>query len=431
MKKYIYNQLSEQEIKNLCQRGGIDMTKIMPIVKDIRENVRKNGDEAIKKLTKKFDNIDLDKFAVSEQMLEKSEKQVDEEFKKAISVAIANITKFHKTQKFNKSEKTETSKVVKCWRESRPIERVGLYIPGGTAPLFSTILMTVIPATIAGCEQIILCTPPRPAPEILYTAKILNISAKNIFCVGGAQAIFAMEIGTAQIPQVDKIFGPGNAFVMAAKILASETVAIDMPAGPSEVLVIADKDSNAIFVAADILSQAEHGVDSQSVLVTDSEEKCDEILAEVLVQLDKLPRKEMTAKSLEHSYAVITDDLDQAMSFSNLYAPEHLILNVGNKYLCSLQKKIKNAGSVFVGEFACESFGDYASGTNHVLPTSGFARNFSGVSVDSFVKKITFQEISETGVKKLGKTVEVLADREELQAHKNAVTVRIKSINKE
>ncbi len=428
MKKYIYNQLSVEDIKKLCQRGGVDMSKIMPIVKNIRADVLKRGDGALRELTKKFDSVDLDEFAVSEEMLKESEKQVDEEFKKAISVAIKNITKFHKTQKFDKSEKIETSKGVKCWRESRPIEKVGLYIPGGTAPLFSTILMTVIPASIAGCEEIIICTPPNPAPEILYTAKVLNIPAKNIFQVGGAQAIFAMEMGTNQIPKVDKIFGPGNGFVMCAKILASETVAIDMPAGPSEVLVIADEKAKANFVAADILSQAEHGADSQSVLVTDSEAKCDEILAEVLIQLDRLPRKEMTAKSLEHSYAVIVDNLDQAIDFSNKYAPEHLILNTKNPE--TLLSKISSAGSVFVGENACESFGDYASGTNHVLPTSGFARNFSGVSVDSFVKKITFQEISAQGVRELGRVVEVLADREELQAHKNAVSVRIKSINK-
>lgn len=431
MKKYTYNRLSKKEINKICERGGIDMDKIRPIVRGIKDDVYTRGDEAIRELTQKFDGVALEKFAVTEAELEASVAKVDKEFMDAIEVAIDNIRKFHRSQVINpmKVEKIETSPGVACWRESRAIERVGLYIPGGTAPLFSTILMTVVPAQIAGCEKIVLCTPPNPAPEILYTAKFLGIPAADIFQIGGAQAIFAMSGGTEQVPKVDKIFGPGNAFVMAAKIMASEVVAIDMPAGPSEVLVVADENANASFVAADILSQAEHGADSQSVLVVNSESKCDEILEAVQVQLEKLPRKEMTQKSLDHSYAVIVENWEDGMDFSNAYAPEHLILNLKESILGPIQKAIKNAGSVFVGANACESFGDYASGTNHVLPTSGFARNFSGVSVDSFVKKITFQSLTDQGVKELGPAVEVLADREELFAHKNAITVRLEAIN--
>ncbi len=438
MKQYTYKQLSDNEKAKLCTRKSVDLEKIIPIVKNIQTDILKKGDIALSALSKKFDGVVLEKFSVKEsptlmKQWNNIDNLVDESFKKALDMPIDNITTFHQAQAKNliKEPAIETTKGVTCWRESRPIETVGLYIPGGTAPLFSTILMTVIPAQIAGVSKIILCTPPNPDPAILYTAKKLRLSPENIFQIGGAQAILAMAHGTEQVPMVDKIFGPGNGFVMAAKILATERVAIDMPAGPSEVLVIADKEANPIFVAADILSQAEHGPDSQSVLVTDSEDLASSVLVEIEKQLSRLPRQEIAQKSLENSYILVTENLTQVMDFSNQYAPEHLILNIDQNHIESLSAQIKNAGSVFVGSNACESFGDYASGTNHVLPTSGFARSFSGVSVDSFIKKITFQSITDEGVQNLGPAVEILAEREDLHAHKEAVTVRLKSIKNE
>ena len=426
---YYYSQLTEKKCLKLCERSGIDFEKILPMIREVRNNIRNRGDDAVREYTKKFDQVVLDNFLVEEDEFKKAEKLVSAEFKKAIKIAAQNIRTFHETQ-FFKSEKVETTSGVTCWREKRAIESVGLYIPGGTAPLFSTILMTAIPAQIAGCKNIILSTPPQKdgsiCPEMLWTAEY--VGCKQVVKIGGSQAIFAMSEGTDQVLKVDKIFGPGNQYVTAAKMLASETVAIDMPAGPSEVLVIATSESNAEFVAADLLSQAEHGVDSESILVTDSENKVKEILQAVEKQLENLPRKEVARKSLSRSYMVITKDLEESFLFSNQYAPEHLILGFENYELWL--SKIKNAGSVFCGPYTCESFGDYASGTNHVLPTSGFARNFSGVSVDSFLKKITFQNVSATGCVNLGSTVELLAEKEELLAHKNAVKIRLNSLKK-
>ena len=440
MKKYFYADLSTEKIRELCARSGIDVSKIEKIVHEIETNISKNGDDEIRNLTEKFDGVRLENFAVSQKDFENASNLIDENFKTAIKIAAKNIRKFHeKSADKNISAKIETTTGVECWRESRAIETVGLYIPGGTAPLFSTILMTAIPAQIAGVSKIILCTPPNKkfeqtgfvAPEILWTAKFLELEFENIFRIGGAQAIFSMADGTAQIPKVDKIFGPGNAFVMAAKSAVSPRVAIDMPAGPSEVLIVADQNSNAEFVAADALSQLEHGPDSQTVLIIfgkNSEKKSDEILNKIFDQNEKLPRREIAKKSLKNSFILIAENFDDAIEFSNIYAPEHLILNIKNAD--KILSKIKNVGSVFVGENACESFGDYASGTNHILPTSGFAKSFSGVSVNSFLKKITFQKVSNLGLKNLGPTVEILADREDLFAHKNAISIRLKNLKK-
>jgi len=429
MKTYFYKQLSARQKRGLCNRSGIDFGKILPMVREIRNNIRQTGDVAVSDCTRKFDQVELENFLVTPKEFQIAEEQISEDFKKAIEIATRNIQKFHKLQ-LSTLQKIQTTKGVTCWRESRAIGSVGIYIPGGTAPLFSTILMTVIPAQIAGCENIILCTPPQKdgtvCPEILWTAKYLGCT--QVFKIGGAQAIFAMSEGTEQVPKVDKIFGPGNQYVTAAKMLASETVAIDMPAGPSEVLVIATEETNAEFAAADLLSQAEHGPDSEAILVTTSESKAQEILLSVDKQLAQLPRKDVAKKSLKRSYAIVTETLQEAFDFSNQYAPEHLILGFENYE--PWIPKIKNAGSVFCGPYTCESFGDYASGTNHVLPTSGFARNFSGVSVDSFLKKITFQEVSSQGCKTLGPTVELLAKKEELEAHKNAVSIRLNSFSK-
>jgi histidinol dehydrogenase len=433
MKVYNYGDLSGQEINKLCARQNLDLDNVFKIVRGIADNIKKRGDAEIRDLGNKFDGVDLEKFALTQDDLDLAAGQVTNDLKIAIKLAKTNIEKFHATQfseNVQKSEKIETSKGVFCWREARAIENVGLYIPGGTAPLFSTLLMSAIPAQIAGCKNIILCTPPNPAPEILWTASLCGIKPENIFQIGGAQAILAMTYGTEQVPKVDKIFGPGNQFVTVAKMMVASEVAIDMPAGPSEVLVIADEKANAKFVTADLLSQAEHGVDSQAILVSNSEIKIHEILAEVKIQLTVLSRQKMAQKSLDNSYAIVCDNLADAIKFSNIYAPEHLILNVADEVLqtTDLMKNIVNAGSVFVGKNACESFGDYASGTNHILPTSGFAKNFSGVSVDSFIKKITFQEISDEGVNNLGPAVELMAAAEELQAHKNAVSVRLESL---
>lgn len=429
MKTYDYGVLSEKEIAELCKRKGADLQKIFPIVQGIEKLVVEKRDKALQELSNKFDEVDLDVFLVSDQEYKEAAGLVSEELKEAIKTARDNITKFHKTQLIQEP-KVEVMSGVTCWRESRAIEKVGLYIPGGTAPLFSTILMSAIPAQVAGSEKIILCTPPgrgtgKVAPEILWTADLLGI--REVYKVGGAQAIFAMTYGTEQIPAVDKIFGPGNQFVTVAKIIASQRVAIDMPAGPSEVLVIADQTSNAEFVAADLLSQAEHGTDSEVVLVCTSEAKIREVETRLIASLQTLPRKEIAERALSNSYCVKVDNMEEAVTFSNKYAPEHLIIAFENYQ--SLLPNIKNAGSVFCGPYACESFGDYASGTNHILPTSAFARNYSGVSVDSFMKKVTFQDLTKEGCKTLGPSVELMAAAEELQAHKNAVTVRLNSIS--
>lgn len=395
-------------------------------IRQIFDQVQNFGDEILKRYTRAFDRVEIDDFALSKS--EYAEAQVSSQLASAIELARNNIEKFHQAQK-EEFEIVETVPGVKCWRKSLPVERVGLYIPGGTAPLISTVLMLGVPAKLAGCREIVLCTPPGPDgqinPAIIYTAKVLGI--EKIFKVGGAQAIAAMTFGTETIPRVDKIFGPGNQFVTAAKELAQQYgVAIDMPAGPSEVLVIADESANPAFVAADLLSQAEHGADSQVVLLTDDEGLVSTVKKELEFQLENLPRKDIAEKALENSYYAVFDDLETCMQFSNRYAPEHLIIQTTRDN--ELAEKVKHAGSVFLGPYSCESLGDYASGTNHTLPTNGYARNYSGVSLDSFIKKVTFQEISSLGIQNIGPAVKILAEAEQLEAHKRSVSIRLKSL---
>ncbi len=429
LKVYHYNELSKTDIEQLTLRNTDAGNEIRETVENILSNVKQNGDQALRGYALQFDKVVLDALFTDEKEIAQLAEQVSEEQKQAIKTAYQNIHKFHQNQ-FHTEEKVETMPGVTCWRELRPIEKVGLYIPGGTAVLPSTFLMLGIPAKIAGCKEIVVCSPPQKDgkinPYIAFVAQLLGV--KKVFLVGGAQAVAAMAYGTESIPKVDKIFGPGNQYVTKAKtIIQSTTVtAIDMPAGPSEVLIIADETANPIFVAADLLAQAEHGIDSQSVLVSTSKKLIDETIAELKKQLPVLPRAEITKKAIANSYAVFTGDLLEAMDFSNQYAPEHLILATGNWQI--ITEKIINAGSVFLGNLTPESAGDYASGTNHTLPTSAYARAYSGVSVDSFVKKITFQHLSPEGIKNIGKTVEILAELEGLQAHKNAVTVRLKEI---
>ncbi|MCB0430111.1 MAG: histidinol dehydrogenase [Flavobacteriales bacterium] len=412
------------------QRPALDAGKLTETVNNVLASVKLNGDTALFDYTEKFDGVRLQTLLVSEAEIEQAGKQVSTSLKSAINQAKNNIHKFHAAQKRNE-EKLETTQGVTCWRKSVGIERVGLYIPGGSAPLFSTILMLGIPASIAGCKERVLCTPPSKDgsvhPAILYTAKEVGVT--KIFKCGGAQAIAAMAYGTASVPRVDKIFGPGNQYVTTAKMLVSQQgTAIDMPAGPSEVLVIADEKADPAFVAADLLSQAEHGADSQVVLVTTGEKIVQAVLDQIHVQLAALPRKETAEKALANSVAIVVKDLTQAMQVSNRYAPEHLILAVCNAEETAAQ--VVNAGSVFLGNLTPESAGDYASGTNHTLPTNGYARAYSGVSLDSFVKKITFQEIRPEGLKNLGPAIEEMAAAEQLDAHKNAVSIRLKSLEK-
>jgi histidinol dehydrogenase len=397
--------------------------KVIPILEDVKQR----GDEALKFYAQKFDNVKLTEMLVSSTEIEEALTLISEELKQAIEVAYSNIFKFHQQQQQTKVEVIETTQGVHCWRKSIGIEKVGLYIPGGTAPLFSTVLMLAIPAKIADCKEIILCTPPNAAgkihPAILYTANLCGI--QKIFKVGGAQAIAAMAFGTQTIPQVYKIFGPGNQFVTAAKQLVNKDgTAIDMPAGPSEVLVIGDDESRPDFIAADLLSQAEHGADSQVIFVTTEEAYLNLVHFAIDQQLRDLPRKELAEKALENSKLILVKDIDEAIDLSNFYAPEHLILQIRNAE--EIAEKIMNAGSVFIGHYTPESAGDYASGTNHTLPTNGFACAYSGVSLDSFVKKITFQKITKEGLQNLGNTIEIMAENEELIAHKNAVSIRLK-----
>jgi len=424
-----YNKPNPNQWSVLSERPTIDQYQLSMSVNAIMDDVKQNGDKALIKYTSILDRVDVTSFEVSEQEISEGESKVPEMLKTAIKVAYENIYKFHKAQQ-KQEEVVETTLGVKCWRKSLPIDKVGLYIPGGSAPLFSTILMLGIPAQIAGCKEVILCTPPRKDqtinPAILYTAKLVGIT--KIYKVGGAQAIAAMGYGTESIPQVYKIFGPGNQYVTKAKeIIQQNGVAIDMPAGPSEVLVIADDSCNPRFVAADLLSQAEHGADSQVILLSDNETVISDCLAEVDKQVKLLPRVDVTLKALENSKAIVLISLEDCLRFSNAYAPEHLILasDKASNYL----NQISNAGSVFIGNYSCESAGDYASGTNHTLPTNGFAKNYSGVSLDSFVKKITFQELTKDGLKGIGSAIEVMAEAEGLDAHKNAVTLRLKEIN--
>ncbi len=427
MNIYTYKSLTETDIHNLCKRPKMDFKSVFGQVQPILDDVKANGDKAVREWTKKFDGV-----APGPLVIDPSDLNVNlsPEVKEAIDRAINNIFLFHREQLTNSIE-VETQKGVVCRRIGRPIERVGLYIPGGTAPLPSTAMMLGIPALIAGCKTVVLASPPDKEgnlPEsVIYVAQKVGI--KNVLKAGGAQAIAAMAFGTESVPKVDKLFGPGNQYVTAAKMMLQNSdamVSIDMPAGPSEVLVIADETADAEFVASDLLSQAEHGSDSQAILVTTKNSDVESVKTELKQQLDALPRKEFAAKALEKSYILITENSDQAMEFSNLYAPEHLIINT--KDADKLAGKVMNAGSVFIGPWTPESMGDYASGTNHTLPTYGYARMYSGVSLNSFQKFITMQKISKAGLLNLGPTVEILAKLEGLDAHRNAVSLRLKKL---
>lgn len=416
------------EWTSLLERPHIDMTALYATVNTVLADVRTRGDRAVLDYEEKFDRVSLSSLQVTEAEMEAAEQLVPEELKDALRQAERNIATFHEAQRFQ-GKKIETAPGVVCWQKAVPIEKVGLYIPGGTAPLFSTVLMLAVPARLAGCREIVLCTPPdregRVNPAILYAARLAGVH--RIFKAGGVQAIGAMAYGTETVPKVYKIFGPGNQYVMAAKQQVSlHEVAIDMPAGPSEVLVVADEKANPVFVAADLLSQAEHGADSQVLLVTTSDRMLERVREEVQVQLEKLPRRELAGRSLEHSKLILVHSMEEAMELANAYAPEHLILEVED--YTSLSEKVVNAGSVFMGAYTPESAGDYASGTNHTLPTSGYARAYSGVNLDSFVRKITFQELSPEGIRNIGPAIEKLASGEQLDAHKNAVTLRLLSL---
>ncbi len=412
----------------LSQRALADKAnEVKSIVADIITNVAQRGDDAVKEYEQRFTGATLDSLAVTDEEIAEATSLVNDELKEAINTARKNIESFHKAQATE--VQVQTAPGVKCIQRQVPITKVGLYVPGGNSPLFSTVLMLAVPAVIAGCEEIILCTPSgkdgKVHPAILYAASVAGVN--RIFKTGGAQAIAAMAYGTETIPAVYKIFGPGNRFVTEAKRQVSEgNVAIDMPAGPSEVLVIADENANAAFVASDFLSQAEHGPDSQSILVTSSEKLLEQLPIEIENLLQVLPRREMMEKSLSHSRMILFNNDDEVMDFSNHYAPEHLIIN--HREAWELAAKVKNAGSVFVGPYSPESAGDYASGTNHTLPTSGYARTYSGVNLDSFTKKITFQELTPQGIASIGRAVEIMAENEDLYAHKMAMTLRIKSL---
>ena len=426
MKKILYPHKSEWA--ELLRRPTQDVSTLFEKVGTILKDVKANGDKAVLEYAEKFDHVKLESLAVTEAEMKEAEAQVPIELKVAILLAQRNIYTFHKKQKFE-GKKIETMEGVTCWQKAVGIEKVGLYVPGGTAPLFSTVLMLAVPAKIAGCKEIVLCTPPNKEgkvnPAILYASQVAGVS--KIFKIGGVQAIGAMAYGTESVPKVYKIFGPGNQYVMASKqMVALHDVAIDMPAGPSEVEVIADETANAKFVASDLLSQAEHGVDSQVVLVTTSEKLLEEVEYEVQHQLSRLPRWEIAEKSLANSKLILVKDMEEAIELTNEYAPEHLIIET--KDYMDVAEKVVNAGSVFLGSFTPESAGDYASGTNHTLPTNGYAKAYSGVSLDSFIRKITFQEISREGIQNIGPAIEVMASHEQLDAHKNAVTVRLNSL---
>ena len=410
------------------KRPVLNMETLRGTVCEVLDRVKADGDKAVMEYEERFAKVKLDSLAVTEAEMKEAEQNVPIELKVAILLAQRNIFTFHKKQKFE-TKKVETMEGVTCWQKAVGIEKVGLYIPGGTAPLFSTVLMLAVPARVAGCKEIVLCTPPNKEgkihPAILYAAQISGVS--KIFKAGGVQAIGAMAYGTESVPKVYKIFGPGNQYVMAAKQQVSlHDVAIDMPAGPSEVEVIADETANPAFVAADLLSQAEHGVDSQVVLITTSEKLMEEVVYEVQHQLSRLPRWEIAEKALANSKLILVKDMEEAIAMTNKYAPEHLIIET--KDYMDLAVKVVNAGSVFLGSLTPESAGDYASGTNHTLPTNGYAKAYSGVSLDSFIRKITFQEITREGIQNVGPAIEVMAANEQLDAHKNAVTVRLKSI---
>ena len=410
---------------SITERPQLDTSTLNATVSNILGDIKANGDEAVRKYEEMFDHVRLDSLAVSENEIEEAWNSVPAELRQSIELAHANISSFHEAQHFN-GVKVETAPGVTCWQKSVPIEKVGLYIPGGTAPLFSTVLMLATPARIAGCREIVLCTPPdrngNVNPAILVAARVAGVS--KIFKTGGVQAIGAMAYGTESVPKVYKIFGPGNQYVMAAKQQVSlHDAAIDMPAGPSEVCVVADNSCDAAFVAADLLSQAEHGIDSQVLLISTSEEFIQKVEREIESQLALLPRKDMAAKALENSKFVLVADDDEAMDLANTYAPEHLILPSDN--FDTLAAKVINAGSVFLGRYACESAGDYASGTNHTLPTHGYALAYNGVNLDSYNRKITFQHLTREGVQSIGKAVVVMAENELLEAHANAMRVRM------
>ena len=421
----------KEEWNQLVERPHLDVSQLNTTVENVLKDVRQNGDKAVMAYEEKFDHATLSSLAVTETEIDEALTMVSEELLDALKIAHHNISKFHESQKFE-GDKVETCKGVSCWQKSVPIEKVGLYIPGGTAPLFSTVLMLATPAKIAGCREIVLCTPPnregRVNPAILAAARIAGVS--RIFKAGGVQAIGAMAYGTESVPKVFKIFGPGNQYVMAAKQQVSlHDVAIDMPAGPSEVCVIADETSHPDFVAADLLSQAEHGIDSQVFLITTSEEMLQKVQQEIHRQVELLPRKDIAMKSLDNSELVLVHDKQEAMELCNLYAPEHLVISTDDN--AQLAEQVINAGSVFLGHYACESAGDYASGTNHTLPTHGYAVAYNGVNLDSYCRKVTFQHLTEEGIRSIGRAVEVMAENEQLQAHRNAMTVRIQSLNKQ
>lgn len=430
MKIYNLKDLSKQEIEYLCLRQLEDDGSIRERVSNIVNQVKQQGDEAIREFSLQFDKVVLSKLYLDKAALQEIAENIPLTVKQAIDIAYSNIKSFHQAQ-IHVEPAIETMPGVTCWRENRAIERVGLYIPGGTAVLPSTFLMLGIPAKLAGCKEIIVCSPPQKDGKInsylAYCAILLGID--RIYLAGGAQAVAAMAYGTESIPKVDKIFGPGNRYVTQAKQLIQGTTitAIDMPAGPSEVLVLADETANPSYVASDLLAQCEHGIDSQAVLVSNSSKMIDDTLVEVAKQLEVLPRRDIAAKAINNSYAVLVEDMVEGMAFSNQYAPEHLI--IASATYVELVPLIVNAGSVFLGNLTPESAGDYASGTNHTLPTSGYSRAYSGVSVDSFIKKVTFQLINKTGLNNIGHTVEVLAEAEGLQAHRNAITLRLNSEN--
>jgi histidinol dehydrogenase len=424
----IYKNIRPEEYKNILKRPAMDTTSLFGTVRNILDDIKINGDSAVKKYAAQFDKSDLADFQVTEKEFETAENQLNSALKSAILTAKSNIERFHSRQ-VSEPEVIETMTGIQCWRKSIGIEKVGLYIPGGTAPLFSTVLMLGIPARIAGCKDVVLCTPCKADgavhPAILFAAKSVGIS--KIFKIGGVQAIGAMAYGTESVPQVFKIFGPGNQYVTAAKqVINTEGVAIDMPAGPSEVMVIADATANPDYVAADLLSQAEHGIDSQVVLLAYDETIVENILKSIENQLLTLPRADISRKALENSIAIIVKNDDEAMAISNEYAPEHLILSTENAD--NLAAMVLNAGSVFIGHYSPESVGDYASGTNHTLPTNGYAKAYSGVSVDSFVKKITYQKLNTEGLKNIGNAVILMAEAEQLDAHARAVSIRLASL---
>lgn len=419
---------ARSEWSEIVKRPHLDLSELNATVQRVLSDVKANGDEAVKRYELQFDHVQLEHLAVSEEEINEAMQLISPELKASLELAHHNISVFHEAQRFD-GKKIETAPGVVCWQKSVPIEKVGLYIPGGTAPLFSTVLMLATPAKIAGCGEIVLCTPPdrrgKVNPAILAAARIAGVS--KIFKAGGVQAIGAMAYGTGSVPKVYKIFGPGNQYVMAAKQQVSlHDVAIDMPAGPSEVCVIADDKSNAVFVAADLLSQAEHGTDSQVMLITTSEDLLNRVKTETERQLQRLPRKEIAAKTLENSQLVLVHDTDEAVALSNCYAPEHLI--IATEDYEQLSQKVINAGSVFLGAWACESAGDYASGTNHTLPTHQYALAYNGVNLDSYNRKVTFQHLSKEGIRSIGKAVVCMAENEQLEAHAEAMRVRLENI---